>query len=936
MVVEYYIEARKKPLFSRMRSLRKGREIFEYSRELVKRRCDDFADFIDANQQSVGAVLRGYATTPAIVDEIERSIDLLRNVTSEVPYFGWRVNSSVSLLPRNQLLYSTVYQGVIVANLSRTVHLRAPQSARSYYEKLIDTLALNDLFPEIEFSWEPHKQFTSRTCPSADVVLLAGGWDTGVKIRERIGQHTFMTISGAGHNPIIIWQDADVKQVVEAVIRLCLLNSGQDCSAPNTILVARDRLNEVISTLRSNLDNVMNTHKGPKDFDHILGPNTDSKHVVNVSNRLRKAEKQIQYGGQVDIENSVIYPAILVRELTEGIGLDEHFAPIILLQPFDEPDKIARFLASDRYKRRAMYLTHWGNPPEGFSLAKLTHPDDTILKNTDLHVAERGTIPYGGYGPEASVLCTKHEAVASPILPQREIYSFCILPCLCKDENNMSDATKKQNDKISSDPVVARTQKLNKLRETGIDPYPATFRVTHKAGHLQRQYETLKPDERTEDKVVVAGRVLSQRNSGMFRDIRDGTGKIQIFTHKEFADEDSILLKSFIDIGDFIGVEGTVRRTQSGELTVNAEKITILTKSLLPLPEKYHGITDAEARQRNRSLDLIGNDDSREVFKKRSQVISAIRTLMSEDGFTEIETPVLHAIYGGASADPFTTHYNAVHRDMYLRIALELHLKRTLVGGLSDKIFEIGRVFRNEGVSTRHNPEFTMLEAYSAYSDYNDMMALVEMLFKGVSEALHGSASVKYGIEIIDFNGPFKRLPMPEAVKDKTGIDFLSIRNDKDARNVLINQLNVNVEDDATWGECLEEAFANFVEPTLIQPTHVTGFPKDISPLAKTDKEDPRLVERFETFVNGWELANAFSELNDPIEQRARMEEQMHQAHARGEISREVDEEFLAAIEQGMPPTGGLGIGVDRLVMLMTDCQTIRDVILYPALRAKS
>lgn len=494
-----------------------------------------------------------------------------------------------------------------------------------------------------------------------------------------------------------------------------------------------------------------------------------------------------------------------------------------------------------------------------------------------------------------------------------------------------------ENSKVElpKDPQAARHEKLKKIKELGLDPYPATFAVSHRMEKLQSDYADLADDTHTDDIVRVAGRITSSRNSGMFRDLTDSSGKIQIFSHKSSAPESVLAMKNLLDIGDFIGVEGPVRRTKTGELTINAQKITLLTKALLGLPEKHHGVTDPEIRQRNRTLDLLGNEGSRQVFLARSQAISHLRRLMEDEGFIEIETPVLHEIYGGATADPFTTHYNAIHQDMYLRIALELHLKRVLVGGLSDKLYEIGRVFRNEGVSTRHNPEFTMLEAYWAYADYEDVMGLVERLFARLAQRLHGGTRVEFGTTELDFSGPFERLPMARAVQEKTGVGFLQIADDAAARRAA-GELGVVVEQDALWGECMEAVFGEKVESGLLQPTHITDFPKDISPLAKTHPQDPRLVERFETYVNGWELANAFSELNDPIEQRARMQEQMEQAHARGETSREMDEAFLTAIEQGMPPTGGLGIGIDRLIMLLTNSQTIRDVILFPALKTKA
>lgn len=419
---------------------------------------------------------------------------------------------------------------------------------------------------------------------------------------------------------------------------------------------------------------------------------------------------------------------------------------------------------------------------------------------------------------------------------------------------------------VSSNPFQARLDKLAKMREQSIDPYPPRFHVTHKASELHDRYSNLEPEAVTQDTVVVAGRLMSSRNSGMFRDLLDGTGKIQIFSHKANTEPESLALKSLIDIGDYIGVRGVVRRTKAGELTINAQQITVLTKSLRPPPEKHHGVTDAETRQRNRTLDLIANESSRETFRMRSRAITQIRRMMTNDeGFLEIETPMLHSVYGGATADPFMTHYNAVEQDMYLRIALELHLKRTLAGGLHDKLFEVGRVFRNEGVSTRHNPEFTMLEAYWAYSDYSDIMGLVGRMFESVAQHLHGTSTVIFGDAKISFKGPYPRLPMPKAVKDASGVDFLEMESANAAREAVKN-LGIEIDDDATWGECLETTFGERVEETLIQPTHVTHYPKDTSPLAKALPEDPRLVARFETYGNGWELANAFTELNDPIE----------------------------------------------------------------------
>jgi len=498
----------------------------------------------------------------------------------------------------------------------------------------------------------------------------------------------------------------------------------------------------------------------------------------------------------------------------------------------------------------------------------------------------------------------------------------------------MTDTTKTET-ALSSDVTEVRAQKLAKLRETIGDVYPAHFHRTMTNAELAAKYEALEPDTETQDVVTVAGRVYSSRNSGMFMDIHDASGKIQIFSHKDVTPEEARNMLPLIDLGDIIGVTGTVRRTKRGELSINAQQITMLTKSLLPMPEKWNGIADIEIRYRKRHLDIMSNEESKLRFQQRSKIVSGIRHFMENDGFLEVETPMLQTVYGGATADPFKTFHNTLKMDMYLRIAPELFLKRTLVSGLSDKVFEINRNFRNEGVSTRHNPEFTMMECYWAYADYEDIMSLVERLFETLAVSIHGTPEVTFGDKQISFKGPFKRVPMPDAVKEVTGIDFLAIKTDEEARTAA-KAAGFEVEKDWTWGECLAFIFEEKVEGTLIQPSHVTHFPKDISPFAKEVPGEPRLVERFETYCNAWEVGNAFSELNDPEEQRKRMVEQLEQAHARGEKVKQLDDEFLDAIDQGMPPAGGLGIGVDRLVMLLTNAPSIRDVILFPARKAKS
>jgi lysyl-tRNA synthetase class 2 len=485
------------------------------------------------------------------------------------------------------------------------------------------------------------------------------------------------------------------------------------------------------------------------------------------------------------------------------------------------------------------------------------------------------------------------------------------------------------------DPLRAvRRGKRDGLRALGVDPYPYAFARTHEAAELEARHAALPAGTETGERVRVAGRIRAIRNSGMFIDLVDASGKIQVFSHKDFLSPEGLAVVRLLDIGDVIGVEGLIRRTPRGELTVNAAAVTVLAKALRPLPEKYHGLADVELRYRQRYLDLIVNEESRATLRRRSRIVAVLRSYLLDRGYLEVETPMLHAIPGGASAKPFVTHHNALDLDLYLRIAPELHLKRLVVGGLADKVFEINRNFRNEGLSPRHNPEFTSLELYEAYVDYAAMMSLTEELITTAAEAVLGTLQITYGGTAIDLSPPWPRRGMAELVREASGVDFLAIPEAGAARQAAAS-LGAAIEGRESWGQALEAAFAARVEDRLIQPTHVTGFPRDISPLAKADRQDPRLAERFETYINGWEVANAFSELTDPEDQRARFEAQMRARAAGDEEAQPLDEDYVTALEYGLPPCGGLGIGIDRLVMLLTDSPSIRDVIAFPTLRPR-
>ena len=486
-----------------------------------------------------------------------------------------------------------------------------------------------------------------------------------------------------------------------------------------------------------------------------------------------------------------------------------------------------------------------------------------------------------------------------------------------------------------------RQQKLERLRARGTNPYPNRYHRSHTAEEAVALLKQNEEGSTEKEKVSLAGRIMAIRRMGKstFADIRDGSGKIQLlFQDIDRFDEKLRELIKDLDIGDILGVEGNLFRTKSGEPTVGVNNFTLLAKSLQPLPEKWHGLSDVDTRYRQRYLDLISNPEAKETFKIRSQVINAIRQFLDQRGFIEVETPVLQSSAGGALARPFITHHQALDQDFYLRIAPELHLKRLIVGGL-DKVYELGRIFRNEGISTRHNPEFTMMESYEAYADYNDVMKMLEEMVSQVSQKVLGTTKVQFGKDAIDLKPPWPRLSLREAVKKYSGIDFVKYPTADGLRDRMrprMKELELEVDPDKNWARLVDELLDTFVEPNLIQPTFLCDYPVSMSPLAKTKPGEDRVVERFEAFAGGMEIANAFSELNDPQEQRERFQEQQKERRTESELTETIDEDYLLALEYGMPPAGGLGVGIDRLVMLLTNQPSIREVILFPQLREKT
>ena len=505
------------------------------------------------------------------------------------------------------------------------------------------------------------------------------------------------------------------------------------------------------------------------------------------------------------------------------------------------------------------------------------------------------------------------------------------LPIVWPVKNEYHLSMSQETTQTTESEFDVRLNKLDTYREQNIEPFAYGYDRSHHIADALALVEGLGAGEKSDHTVQICGRIKAKRGHGkaIFANVSDASGSVQLYA--SVNDLPSFSQFEMLDVGDIVGVTGSLFCTRRGEITINVDSFELLTKSLHPLPEKYHGLQDKEARYRRRYVDLIANPDVMEVFKKRSSVIHDIRNFLADQSFMEVETPVLHHIYGGASARPFTTHHNELKQNLYLRIALELHLKRLIVGGF-EKIFEIGRVFRNEGVSFKHNPEYTLLELYQAYADYSDMMALTEQLMNHLVVSTYGSETIEYQGQSLDFSLPFKRVTMRDAILEHSGLDIDTASNDD--MLALLKTKGLEFGSDAPKGELINEVYDAFVENHLIQPTFIVDYPLETSPLAKKNRNNPAYVERFELIINKMEIANAFTELNDPIDQKERLEAQQKAREAGFEEAHQMDDDFIEALSYGMPPTGGLGIGIDRVVMLLTNAASIRDVLFFPHLKS--
>ena len=495
----------------------------------------------------------------------------------------------------------------------------------------------------------------------------------------------------------------------------------------------------------------------------------------------------------------------------------------------------------------------------------------------------------------------------------------------------MSDRPEGAEERAEPQVLAERREKLERLRGEQVEPFPHEFPGRVEVAAVHAAHERLADGEETEDAYRVAGRIAARRGHGKaaFIDLVDASGKIQLHSRADVVGEPEHERLTGLDLGDIVGVDGVAFKTRRGELSLRVTDWTLLAKSLRPPPDKFHGLEDTELRYRHREIDLIANPETRELFRTRGATIAAIRTRLDDDGFVEVETPVLQPLYGGALARPFTTHHNALDRDLYLRIATELYLKRCVVGGI-ERVYELGKDFRNEGVSFKHNPEFTMLEWYEAYADYEDAAARLESLVADVAKAALGTTRVERDGTEIDLAPPWRRVTLREAIRERTGIDVL----EHPTREALAAAMDSEPSEDEGWGKLVDGLLSKEVEPSLIQPTFILDYPVEMSPFAKRHRSEEGLVERWEAYVGGFEIANAFSELNDPDEQRRRFEQQAEELRRGDEEAQPMDESYIQALEYGMPPTAGVGLGIDRLVMLLTGAKTLREVILFPAMRS--
>jgi len=858
----------------------------------VGERCALFADHLRSRREQIQSALSSYASVPAVDDEIARATYLLDHLDENQEYFQddiGKVGEVAAFLPRNQLLYATVYMGVVPAIMSNHCHVRPPESAHPVYRNLIQAVDFAGFFPNLHLSLGSRIEFVASRARVADVVMFTGTYANGEFVRKQLKKDALFLFSGAGHNPVIVRDDADLDHAAASIIHLCYHNQGQDCSAPNAILVDRAVSSALFGELRERTLAVEAAMKLGRHSKNLIAANTDGPHLVTTAETFLKLQPFLVHGGLLNTQNQVISPAIFRKPLSTGPHLTEFFAPVIMLQEYDDESELRTYFHHPRYRPNAMYLTVFGRHARIEQLGELdVHPAETILHNRDLHLEETGTRPYGGYGPEASFTYFAGVKRLAPILPQREIYRHLV----ARRQGEVAGALNGRPRKVISTARGARLERLRKLSHMGVTAYPPRFAATANCQDLVQRYTNLVNGECTDDLVTVAGRIVAHRNNGMFLDLRDNSGKIQVFCHESLLGERSRELLKLIDPGDLLGISGRVRRTQRGELTIAAEGLTMLAKDLLPTAQSVAGSGEDGAAGPRRAHDHLGERQRRLLV--RGEIVAAIRTLMNSHLFQDAEM----------WAEPKVTMTPKVQ----LENVIAPHFSVFLADGLSDRFYEINR-YTADGEPNLD--QSIIVNAAQAFVDWRAMMDLTEKLINSVSHRLRATGLIAETAAAPP--APFTRKPMLQAIDDELGVDYSLIKTNEAARAVTSLQ-GCDVMGHETWAECVTLVFGDKVAAKLIAPVHITHLPKNISRLAVTDQHDERLVEGFATYINGRLIASGSTILNDPFEYRKRLTGSLVPAQADAASEGEGNDDLAAALERGVPPAAGMRAVLDRLV----------------------
>jgi lysyl-tRNA synthetase class II/acyl-CoA reductase-like NAD-dependent aldehyde dehydrogenase len=855
--------------------------------------CALFADHLRDRREQIQSALAAYASVPAVDDEIARATYLLDNLEENREYFQddtGKAGAIAAFLPRNQLLYATVYMGVVPAMMSNHCHVRPPESAHPAYRNLIQAVDFAGFLPDLHFSLGSRVDFVASRARAADVVIFTGTYANGELVRKQLKRDALFLFSGSGHNPVVVRKDADLEDAAAAIVQLCYHNQGQDCSAPNAVLVDRAVSSSLFRELHERTLAVEAAMKLGRHSGNVIAANTDGRHLVTTAETFLKLQPFLVHGGSLNTQNQVISPAIFRKPLSTGPHLTEFFAPVIMLQEYDDESELRMYFNHPRYRPNAMYLTVFGQHARIEKLGELdVHPPDTILHNRDLHVEETGTRPYGGYGTEASFTYFAGVKRLTPILPQREIHRHLV----ALRQGEVPGALNGRGRNIIWTARDARLERLRTLSRIGVTVYPPRFAVTASCQDLVERYTSLPNGECTTDLVTVAGRIVAHRNSGMFLDLRDNSGKIQILCHESMLGERSREILKLIDPGDLLGVSGRVRRTQRGELTVAAETLTMLAKDLRPAAQSVAGSRDDTAARPNPTSGHLAERQHR--LLARAETVAAIRTLMSSQLFQDAETWTAEPRIGG---DP----------EVQLGTFMTPHFGGLLADGLADRFYEINR-YSADGESKLG--QAIIVNAAQAFVDWREMMELTEKLINSISQRLRETGLVSgYAV---DCPTPFTRKSMIEAIADELGVDYSMVETGEQARDITSSQ-GCDLVGNETWAECVTLAFVSKVAAKLITPVHITYLPRNISPLAVADPHDKRLVEGFATYINGRLIANGSTILNNPFEYRERLTSGLEPAQTEAACGEQGDHDLVAALERGIPPAAGMRAALDRLV----------------------